>query len=214
MRKKIQNFDFWPIFRFWEPKLKTWSCQIVFFVIYPKPMEYLEIWEILKMFENFGKFWKNLENFWKILKILKKLKNFEKFWKILKNFEKFENFDARLIRVLSQKFSGTLTKDARASFPIKNWSRKSARLLPITRARQVRVDTRVLPEAQGSANVSVLFQLFKFFGGKWDILKFWCIFLILLRVFPTFSSIDTKNMIGSPVALFVSELSTKINYRN
>ena len=54
---------------------------------------------------------------------------------MLKNFENFENFDARLIRVLSQNFSGTLTNDARASFPIKNWSRKSARLLPMTRVR-------------------------------------------------------------------------------
>ena len=87
-----------------------------------------------------------------------------------KNFKNFENFEAR---VFSHKklvpqirasfthharasyrhnfFSGQYkwrAANARASFPIKNWSRKSARLLPITRTRQVRVDTRLLPEAQ------------------------------------------------------------------
>ena len=57
---------------------------------------------------------------------------------------------SRARHILTIFFSGQYkwrAANARASFPIKNWSRKSARLLPITRARQVRVDMRVLPEA-------------------------------------------------------------------
>ena len=40
--------------RFWEPKLKTWSRQIVFYVKYPEPMKILGKFKILENFENFG----------------------------------------------------------------------------------------------------------------------------------------------------------------
>ena len=56
-----------PRSRFWEPKLKTWSCQIMFYVINP------EVMEVLGKFGNFGKFWKILGKFWY------KFSNFGKF---------------------------------------------------------------------------------------------------------------------------------------
>ena len=76
-----------PRSRFWEPKLKTWSRQIMFYVIYPKPME------ILGKFENCGKFW----NIWKILG------NFGFFLKILKIMENLGKF-----RIIISKVGGKL----------------------------------------------------------------------------------------------------------
>ena len=42
-----------------------------------------------------------------------------------------------------------------ASNPAKNWSRKSARHLHMTRAPEMRVDTRSLPEAYVDANFEI-----------------------------------------------------------
>ena len=92
--------------------------------------------------------------FWKSGKILKIGQNFEnqaKFWKSGKIFEKSGKISKNLMRVkcasYSQLFPGTSTNDARASNPAKNWSHKSARHLQKTRARNLRGDTRGLPEA-------------------------------------------------------------------
>ena len=63
-----------PLEPIWEPKLKTWSCQIMFYVI-PQTNG------------TFGKIWKMLEIFWKVLKILGISENFGffcgKFWIII-----------------------------------------------------------------------------------------------------------------------------------
>ena len=139
-------------------------------------------------FENWAKFWKlgkiwkngqNFENgakFRKLCKILKigqnvenqaKLKRSGKILKIWQNLWKtgqnFKNFDARQMRVISQLLAGTSTNDARASNPAKNWSHKSARHLQKTRARNLRGDTRGLPEAKIVA-VSLFFNTAYFRG--------------------------------------------------
>ena len=97
--------------------------------------------------ENCVKFWK----LGKMLKIRQNLKNWAKFWKSGKIFEKPGKISKILMRVkcasYSQLFPGTSTNDARASNPAKNWSHKSARHLQKTRARNLRGDTRGLPEA-------------------------------------------------------------------
>ena len=53
----------------------------------------------------------------------------------------------------SQLFPGTSTNDARASYPAKHWSHKSARHLQKTRARNLRSDTRGLPEAHAQPEI-------------------------------------------------------------
>ena len=122
-----------------------------------------EFWKwgkILKMgqnFENWVKFWK----LGKMLKIGQNLKNRAKFWKSGKIFEKPGKISKILMRVkcasYSQLLAGTSTNDARASNPAKNWSHKSARHLQKTRARNLRGDTRGLPEA-----FSMTFRAWKF----------------------------------------------------
>ena len=55
-----------PRSRFWKPKLKTLSRQIMFYVIHPEPMKILGNFE---HFGNFGNFWNTMDfGFsWKIL---------------------------------------------------------------------------------------------------------------------------------------------------
>ena len=85
---------------------------------------------------------------WRAFDAHHNFQNFQKFstfqnFKIFESFENLKTLKLKILKILMRVlyaffpeiFSGTLTNDARASNPTKNWSHKSARHLPMTRAR-------------------------------------------------------------------------------
>ena len=100
-----------------------------------------------------GQNFKNVSKFGKFVNILKMGQNFEA--RVISPTKLFPQIrasftnDARASFPLkkSRDIRASFSNDARASFPAQNCSRKSARHLQMTRAREMRVDTRDLPGA-------------------------------------------------------------------